>query len=808
MATRPPTRKRNKRSTGLSSLGVSPDAALLRQKQCSAPKIQSMCNPNKVSEIFRKFRGQKASLVRSIGFEGLLRIPQQHNLDDTLTVWLLKRFDPNKMAICLDNGACLPIRDIDVHLVLGIPFEGDPIVGCEQLCNDVVCALRQALFTDNTIEGCIEGPRSVPCPSFTLEYLEHILVKDYGDSMTEQEKSAFKIAIVLFSMAYFLAPSQPFYAFPVSILNNFVSAGEPKMYNWARFVLITLAEAAKHIQSQLSEHKEALMIYGCSLLIQIFYLDNLDFGPSSTIHMDLPRLNTFTGEKIQMLTLYDSTDQYDNQLLQYGKSKVRDEMDVCYTRGWRKHKTLTKYTEDDYDNDYLNCWELFRNGLELFDKCAGHIRGVKADNITSIPQLLNDTLQPLDHIRTQFLDTLNKLSLRVVKDIQRNNLVLYDRHIPPPETSSSRKRKNTEISSASTSARKKRTSPSHDAEESGIQVVQQQSVLEHEIEDTSLAVVQHEIGASTVTQDIAERCPMKKIVTRHSRYPASPFSMAFGHESVPRVKKIKVYRWLSYPYMPHKILTRPWFLHNEPYTISMSGYDVRSCMELSGSFSIHICDAIMRLWTHLDHKMYRYNVRFGEIHKTWRHFLPASFAQSVFGQEDYLQSEKIRASFIGGHIRYRVENCRMFVLPVKYHDKWSCYLWDLKEKTLTVMDPCLMRSNPIRVELHHEQAVQDLHKALIDCIKHFFVGWSVDDSGWRFIYATNLGPRCLPVNSGLFAVHYARASDGQALYYDVKEPTDSNLSEARAEILYWLFVMSDNHGYLPEDLLEDLGIYI
>ncbi|CAN6341703.1 unnamed protein product [Urochloa humidicola] len=240
----------------------------------------------------------------------------------------------------------------------------------------------------------------------------------------------------------------------------------------------------------------------------------------------------------------------------------------------------------------------------------------------------------------------------------------------------------------------------------------------------------------------------------------------------------------------------------------MSGYALRSCMELSGSFNIDICDAIMRLWTYLDHKMYQYNVRFGEIHKTWRHFLPASFAQSVLQQEDYLQSDKIRASFIGGHIRYRVENCQMFVLPVKYHDKWSCYLWNLKEKTLTVMDPCLMRSNPIRVSLHHEQAVQDLHKALIDCINHFFVGWSVDDSGWQFIYQTNLGPRCLPVNSGLFAVHYARASDGQAVYYDVREPTDTNLSEARAEILYWLFVMAGNHGYLPEDLFEDLGIYI
>lgn len=82
------------------------------------------------------------------------------------------------------------------------------------------------------------------------------------------------------------------------------------------------------------------------------------------------------------------------------------------------------------------------------------------------------------------------------------------------------------------------------------------------------------------------------------------------------------------------------------------------------------------------------------------------------------------------------------ILPVRYHDKWSCYFWDLKYKTLTVMDPSYMKSSSVKVSLHHEQAVTDLHKALLDCIHHFFDGWSVDDSGWRFFYPTNHGPRC------------------------------------------------------------------
>lgn len=49
-------------------------------------------------------------------------------------------------------------------------------------------------------------------------------------------------------------------------------------------------------------------------------------------------------------------------------------------------------------------------------------------------------------------------------------------------------------------------------------------------------------------------------------------------------------------------------------------------MVQSGAFNVDLCDAIMRLWAYLDRRMYQYYVKYGEIHKTWRHFLPATFA--------------------------------------------------------------------------------------------------------------------------------------------------------------------------------------
>ncbi|RLN24148.1 hypothetical protein C2845_PM07G17040 [Panicum miliaceum] len=139
-------------------------------------KIQSCCKPDKI-------------LVSSIGFDGLLALQRHQALDGTLSLWMLQRFDPETMTLCLDGGVSLPIRDVDVYLVLGVPFEGKKVQYNYQLSRDVVNDARVALTVDNRP------------PSFTVKWLEEILVKDYGNHMTDQQKTAFKLAVVLYSMA-------------------------------------------------------------------------------------------------------------------------------------------------------------------------------------------------------------------------------------------------------------------------------------------------------------------------------------------------------------------------------------------------------------------------------------------------------------------------------------------------------------------------------------------------------------------------------------------------------------------------------
>jgi hypothetical protein len=80
---------------------------------------------SKTFSVFNLFDSQKASLLRSIGFGGLLKLLELEQMNsDELYLWLYKIFDFDNLTLHFDGGVDLPIRSVDVHLILSIPFEG------------------------------------------------------------------------------------------------------------------------------------------------------------------------------------------------------------------------------------------------------------------------------------------------------------------------------------------------------------------------------------------------------------------------------------------------------------------------------------------------------------------------------------------------------------------------------------------------------------------------------------------------------------------------------------------------------------
>lgn len=233
----------------------------LEAGQCSSTQLPdvvvvSSCEPQKVSSIFTSFDSHKASAVRSIGFGGLLELPQVGSLSDDLSLWLYERYDNDSRSLKLDGGAELPIRPVDVPLIFGIPFEGQSIQYATSQSTEIVTAFTRLL--------CYESSS----PSLTLSFLEDILKKDYGPSWSEAENSAFKIAAVLYSVSYLLAPG-PHHDFPASLISNFLPDLNLGNMNWAELVLWTLSRACTFARSQKDHGNKNIILFGCSLLLQV-----------------------------------------------------------------------------------------------------------------------------------------------------------------------------------------------------------------------------------------------------------------------------------------------------------------------------------------------------------------------------------------------------------------------------------------------------------------------------------------------------------------------------------------------------------
>jgi hypothetical protein len=161
------------------------------------------------------------------------------------------------MVLIVPNGESLSIKDVDAHLVLGIPFRGKVVSHDTRNDKDVVSTVLGKLS--------IGGNKA----SLTLEYLEWVLVKNYEAKWQEEEKVAFQIAVVLYSMACFLVGPGPKKCFPIWLLKNFVGETKIAEHNWCGYVLSVLAHGALKVQEQLRNGDEFIKLHGCTFLLQV-----------------------------------------------------------------------------------------------------------------------------------------------------------------------------------------------------------------------------------------------------------------------------------------------------------------------------------------------------------------------------------------------------------------------------------------------------------------------------------------------------------------------------------------------------------
>ncbi|KAL6609417.1 hypothetical protein ACP70R_039386 [Stipagrostis hirtigluma subsp. patula] len=769
----------------------------------ATPDLRSSCRVSNVARIFGGLDGVKRELVKEIGFDGLLKLPGQFELDETLSLWLLSRLDTDSCSLITPRGEMLPIRDVDVHFVLGIPFHGTEVRHDNKVHGEVLAAIKRKLSITGT------------AATLTMDYLEHLLMKDYAEPMQKEEKDAFKIAAVLYAMANLLAVDGPKNRFPLSLLRNFLDTNTIGQINWSGYVLSIIREAAVHVKRLIEEGKEIHTLGGCTYFLQVMYIDNLSLGSQTTAHLTLPRCCAYKPETLKMLILLDMKKDASGKPVGFGVHKLRPSEEVCYSRGWgisfaQQQVNAASLHEDTLDllrsamqfaEDF---WKKLGESMSRLNQTAACDLRNKYQHMypwykPSAPQILPD--------RNRALGVMNLRASTIVKNA-RAHQTLKRCPIPckPPTSKMPRIAQDPsphiveEVESSSWDSSTNGTSESCAFSNT---TVEQSSPSSSEcssdpgntdpntFRSESHDVPSHTSSESDPRYQSSVDGPVK-IVHEHSMFGESPFDTNNLVVGINRLRQMAIFKWLEKGYDMEDQLGSVWFRHDEPSTIEIYGHTMKAQLSRSGSFDVVMCEAIMRMSTLHDDSLAEYAGG-----PRWRHFLTPKFGEYVLKGQDILGSTEIRNHFIGKHLKYDVENCRMIILPVRYQGKWSCYFWDFLMKRIVILDPTMMNMPWERVELQHAGVIDDIHSALMASIKRFFKGWVVDPWNWPRKFVTNLGPTCKHCNSGLYASHYARFFNGNKLKFQVGE---GDLGEARATLLYQLLKMEGNCGQLPPRL--------
>ncbi|KAF6993910.1 hypothetical protein CFC21_010726 [Triticum aestivum] len=292
-------------------------------------KLTSPCSPKAVHKVISRFSPEKKQLVRSIGFGGLLELPLHRKVGHRFSLWLLTkvaRDATRAQSAAAGKVAGIPFYPHDVSIVFGVPSGGRPVPKKDQV---------QGLVSDEakaTVRGALGLDEGDDSRLRILHAAKHVLKKRFRRGMAEKDRAAFKVAFVVFVVENLLAPRE---VDSIS-LDYFMALRRPdeiQTYDWSEYVIRVILDSACQVQAAFAQGRPVENLFGCILFLQIFYLDNLDFGrEKNLLHDHTPRCKAYDYDTIKKLAKADRTRYRDGGLRSFGRKSAREASDVCYER--------------------------------------------------------------------------------------------------------------------------------------------------------------------------------------------------------------------------------------------------------------------------------------------------------------------------------------------------------------------------------------------------------------------------------------------------------------------------------------------
>ncbi|KAL6623198.1 hypothetical protein ACP70R_033077 [Stipagrostis hirtigluma subsp. patula] len=276
----------------------------------------SRSSPKLVCSIVSKFDERKRQLVESMGFGGILHLPQINKVSRQFSLWLLTRIDVDKRTLLLTEGVEIDLCAENVQKVFGIPCGSRPVDPMSPMDHD------------DFVELCL-GAKNGSADG--LKEATDIVQQPICEDVRPGDEHTFKSAFIVFIMGHLFAPTAKYNVGQTDFWGATTETGEIEDFNWGDYVVKHVIAAAKKVQAERKNGIPVSTVTGCPLLVQIMYLDCMDFGALNNDHSKVPRVRDFKCDNMRLMIELDSAScSSGGGDRSFGSSKLRPFRSIAY----------------------------------------------------------------------------------------------------------------------------------------------------------------------------------------------------------------------------------------------------------------------------------------------------------------------------------------------------------------------------------------------------------------------------------------------------------------------------------------------
>ncbi|CAL4965203.1 unnamed protein product [Urochloa decumbens] len=709
-----------------------------------------MGSTTQLYDVVSGFDERKKGLVKAIGFEGILYFPRLSTVNRKFELWIMSRVDLPSQSLVINDSRKIQFNKDDVGRVFGIPSHG----------------LSVDRHGGKAKRETVSAVRAKYCPS--IKAAQEVIERDYGGSMSPSEENAYKVAFVVFVMSTLLSPGAS-----TEYWNALVDPSVIHTYDWSEYVIQRLMYAVLKLKSDLNIYQKVTSITGCTLFLQVLYLDSIDLCVWNKDHNILPRIRQFNYGTMKTMILCDSCSESE-----FGKRKLRAPSGLCY------HWAAVQDSNG--------------NGQPISRQMALCEAATTPAHALRVP-VPSSASEPSD-VQTASETSVNCSSKRhLCSDMKGVSLVdqpdpvgkkgrfsYCTEHKGHQDSASCQAPSNRQnLMPSSTIDLSKQTDPVFS------NTLGTHCMITRMMPTLYLGAHHSKLRGCTDLNVTLQSLDSSNDYTPRKVAPLiidskTPWQLGFQRNDIYlNGLRSSIMKKLELLDVNNRM---PCFIHYIPKYIEVSPVAVKLQFIGKEEMEMDLFDVILRHFKQLDDALY---VR--QSFARWRHFVESDFLKSILAGSFDTMNPSIREQFVGQHIGYDVPYCKMLFFPGLVEHGWVCYVWSSADNEIIIFDPNVRCAAPA----FHARVVKLLKSALREVASKLFDGWEQDwESAKSRLKLTDSTIPC-PNRTGIMCAHFCRNFDGKST---IVRHHNGGTEQTAGMLLAEVVKLSDNYGNIPEAL--------